>query len=142
MTTEHRFVFDTNVLVSAFLLRQSTARRSLDLAMSIGQLVHSDETLFELKAVLERSKFDRYLSLSDRITLFQAFEKMSTSQPVSLHIALCRDPKDDKFLSLALAAQATCIITGDEDLLVLAGIFEVPIINPADFLLRFAQDKI
>lgn len=139
MTTENRFVFDTNVLVSAFLLRQSTARRTLDLAMEMGQIVCSDETLLELKTVLERHKFDRYLPLADRIALYRAFEKISVAQSVSFHIALCRDPKDDKFLSLALAAQATCIVSGDEDLLVLAEAFEVPILRPADFLLRFLK---
>ncbi|WP_419788833.1 putative toxin-antitoxin system toxin component, PIN family [Mucilaginibacter sp. X4EP1] len=31
----------------------------------------------------------------------------------------CRDPKDNKFLELAFAAEASCIVSGDQDLLIL-----------------------
>lgn len=31
----------------------------------------------------------------------------------------CRDPKDNKFLELAVSGKATCIVSGDKDLLAL-----------------------
>ena len=34
-------------------------------------------------------------------------------------ITVCPDPKDDKFLSLAVSAKASAIVSGDDDLLVL-----------------------
>ncbi|MFN4255417.1 MAG: putative toxin-antitoxin system toxin component, PIN family [Saprospiraceae bacterium] len=136
MNPERKFVFDNNVLVSAFLFRKSTTRVAFDLALSLGQILHSDETLDELWQVLVRPKFDRYLSLSERLTLLQGFEQVSQHAPVTVRAALCRDPKDDKFLNLALSAQAECIASGDQDLLVLAGSFPIPIISPAAFVVQ------
>jgi len=50
--------------------------------------------------------------------------------------ARCRDPKDDKFLELALNGRADAIITGDADLLALHPWREVAIVSPADYLRR------
>ncbi|MBX9781791.1 MAG: putative toxin-antitoxin system toxin component, PIN family [Chitinophagaceae bacterium] len=49
----------------------------------------------------------------------------------------CRDPKDNKFLELAVAANATCIITGDIDLLVLNPFRNIAILNAAVFVATF-----
>jgi len=46
----------------------------------------------------------------------------------------CRDPKDNKFLELAVSAQATCIISGDKALLVLHPFRGIPVITPQAFL--------
>ncbi|TAK41265.1 MAG: putative toxin-antitoxin system toxin component, PIN family [Saprospiraceae bacterium] len=134
MNPERRFVFDTNVLVSAFLFRKGIPRAAFDLALSLGIILRSGETLDELWDVLVRPKFDRFLPLSDRITLLRGFEQISHPATVTSQLALCRDPKDDKSLNLALDAKAECITTGDKDLLVLADSFPVPIFTPAQFL--------
>lgn len=84
--------------------------------------------------MLVRPKFDRYLSLEDRITLLKGFEQISAEIPVDIQVTLCRDPKDDKFLSLALAAQAECITSGDLDLLDLSDSFSIPILKPSRFV--------
>jgi predicted nucleic acid-binding protein len=49
-------------------------------------------------------------------------------------VADCRDPKDDKFLSLALAAGADCIVSSDADLLALHPYRGIAIVTPAVFL--------
>ncbi len=49
----------------------------------------------------------------------------------------CRDPKDNKFLELAVAGNADCIVTGDKDLLVLNPFRDTKIISPANFLIQF-----
>lgn len=49
----------------------------------------------------------------------------------------CRDPKNNKFLELAVAANASCIITGDEDLLILHPFRNIPILNASGFLHKF-----
>jgi putative PIN family toxin of toxin-antitoxin system len=56
---------------------------------------------------------------------------------VSVSINLCRDPKDNKFLELAIEAGAACTITGDKDLLVLHPFENIPILSAADFLKSF-----
>ncbi|WP_408733647.1 putative toxin-antitoxin system toxin component, PIN family [Mucilaginibacter sp.] len=49
----------------------------------------------------------------------------------------CRDPKDNKFLELAVTAGASCIVSGDQDLLILHPFNNIPILPPADFLKLF-----
>ena len=52
----------------------------------------------------------------------------------TITIKACRDPKDDMFLSLAVSADADCIVTLDGDLLALHPFQNVPILTPASFL--------
>jgi predicted nucleic acid-binding protein len=53
--------------------------------------------------------------------------------------ATSRDPKDNKFLALAVSGQADYLITGDEDLLVLKSIGAIPIVSPAEFLAKINE---
>jgi predicted nucleic acid-binding protein len=46
----------------------------------------------------------------------------------------CRDPKDDKFLEIALNGHADLIISGDKDLLDLNPFRGIPILSPAGYL--------
>ena len=46
----------------------------------------------------------------------------------------CRDPKDDKYLELALAAGADMIVSSDGDLLALHPWRGVRILRPAEYL--------
>jgi uncharacterized protein len=48
-------------------------------------------------------------------------------------IAACRDPKDDKFLELAISGQANYVLSSDKDLLVLHPFQDSAIVTPADF---------
>lgn len=52
----------------------------------------------------------------------------------SVTVADCRDPKDDKYLELALAAHASLLISSDGDLLSLHPWRGVPILRPAEYL--------
>ncbi len=49
----------------------------------------------------------------------------------------CRDTDDNKFLNLAYDSKALCIVTGDDDLLVLSPFRSIKIITPANFLNNF-----
>jgi uncharacterized protein len=49
-------------------------------------------------------------------------------------ITACRDPRDDKFLELAVNGRANLIISGDADLLALNPFREIPIVTPATFV--------
>lgn len=52
-------------------------------------------------------------------------------------IADCRDAKDNRYLELALAAQASVIVSGDDDLLVLDPWRGIRIMKPAALLAWF-----
>ena len=62
--------------------------------------------------------------------------KLHSFLPVEI-IMDCRDPKDNKFLELAISANASCIITGDKDLLVMHPFRGIPILNAFDFINKF-----
>ncbi|MEI6441980.1 MAG: PIN domain-containing protein [Nostocales cyanobacterium ELA583] len=57
MINKRRFVFDTNVVVSAFLFGQSKPRQALDKAQDIGIILLSAAVFSELQEVLSRPKF-------------------------------------------------------------------------------------
>jgi predicted nucleic acid-binding protein len=54
-------------------------------------------------------------------------------------VRACRDPKDDKFLELAVSGAACCVVTGDQDLLALHPFRSVSILTPAQFLEALSQ---
>jgi len=56
----------------------------------------------------------------------------------SIPVTDCRDPTDNKYLELALAAQAATIVSSDQDLLILHPWCGVLIQRPADYLAREA----
>jgi uncharacterized protein len=134
MTNNRRFVFDTNVLISAFLFSQSKPRQALDQATVIGVIVLSNSVLSELEEVLYRPKFDRYLTKERRQEFLEDLTENAQFIDVTEQINECRDPKDNKYLELALSGQAECIVTGDDDLLVLNPWRGIEILTVQEFL--------
>ncbi len=129
------FVFDTNTLISAVFNENSPPALALKKARTIGTLLVSDEITAEYLMVFAREKFNRWLSLEIRIAFIENI--ISNALPIQIveNIQECRDPKDDKYLSLAVSAQADAIITGDNDLLVMNPFRQIPILNASNFLL-------
>ncbi|ARV59477.1 putative toxin-antitoxin system toxin component, PIN family [Nostocales cyanobacterium HT-58-2] len=136
MTNKQRFVFDTNVLISAFLFSQSKPRQALDQAQDIGVLIFSSSVFSELKEVLYRPKFDRYLTGERRQELLEDLTQTAQFIDVIEQISECRDPKDNKYLELAVSGQAECIVTGDDDLLVLNSFRGIEILTVQKFLAK------
>ncbi len=132
-----KYVFDTNSIVSSNLLPESVSRKAYIKALETGILLYSKETLSEFVDVLTRPKFDKYVSIDERIKEIASFEKKGFAIEVFIKINACRDPRDNKFLELALTAKANCIVTGDADLLILHPFHSIPILTPGDFLKTF-----
>ncbi|WP_041257474.1 putative toxin-antitoxin system toxin component, PIN family [Fibrella aestuarina] len=129
-----RFVFDTNTLISAVILPKSTAALALQKAENSGFLFTSTDTFAELESVLARPKFDRYIPLSIRQGFLQRYKALALFLTISQPVTDCRDPKDNKFLELALSADAHYLITGDNDLLELHPYRNTQIISASQFL--------
>jgi len=102
-----------------------------------GEIVHSADTFNEFSDVFIRPKFDRYLPLEKRLNIIEDLKALVRITPVTYVINACRDPKDNKYLELAASADATCIVTGDRDLLVLNPFEGIKILPAADFLKMF-----
>ena len=128
------FVFDTNAIVSAALIKHSVSRQAFDTALSVGEVLVAAETLEELNDVLARPHLARYVTEEERLEFLAVFLRSATLVEVTVEIADCRDPKDDKFLELAVSGGAVCIVSGDKDLLVLNPFRGITIVTPRDFL--------
>ncbi len=134
MNERIRVVVDTNVLISRLLAPPGTAGRAVRHAVDTAQLLISRAMIEELAEVVSRAKFDPYLTIEERQTFVRLLGRIAELVPVVGEVRACRDPRDDKFLELALAGRADCILTGDADLLALHPFQGTAILTPADFL--------
>ncbi len=134
MPTERRFVFDTNVIVSALLLKRSIVRQAFDKAIDQGKLLVSQAIVEELNEVLRRKRFDKYLTEDERIEFITALVREAALVEITDTVTECRDPKDNKVLELAVSGKATCIVSGDDDLVVLHPFRGIPVLTPRQFL--------
>jgi putative PIN family toxin of toxin-antitoxin system len=136
-----RVVFDTSSLVSAAIRIGSIPHRALSHAFATSEVCASPETLAELERVLSRPAFDAYADRTSRlefVALYRRYIRLFSVQTTD-RMAVdppCRDPRDDEFLALVVAAEAHVLISSDQDLLVLHPWRGVPILSPRDFLSR------
>ena len=131
------FVFDTNVLINALLSPASLSNKAYRRAYQEGIVVYSEATLAELAEKLRLPRFDKYVPFSRRLVFYYDYEMTAFPTSVTESIAACRDPKDDKFLELAKSVHADCIVTMDDDLLVLHPFDNIPNLNVPTFMNRF-----
>lgn len=136
-----RFVLDTNVIISALLLPESVVRQAFDSALAAGTLLISDEILVELDRIIRKPKFNKYVLEDERIEFLSSLSQETKRVAIVERVTKSRDTKDDKFLDLAVSGQASCIVTGDKDLLVLHPFRGIPILTPRQFLDWFTEIK-
>jgi uncharacterized protein len=139
-----RVVLDTSTLVSAVIRTGSKPHRAMLHAFATCEVCASAETLAELERVLERPTWDAYAdrdSLREfaalyrrnvRLFLVEKADRLAVDPP-------CRDPRDNEFLALAVAAEADVLISSNQDLLAMHPWHGIPIMSPADFLSSLDQ---
>jgi len=133
-----RVVFDTNVVLSALLFGGKATRALRDIWQQDGctPLV-STATVGELIRVLAYPKF--HLAPHEREELladYLPFAEVVTLPDPPPAVPPCRDPFDLPFLQLAAVGKAM-LVTGDRDLLVLAGSCRIPILGIEAFIEEF-----
>ena len=111
-----RVILDTNLFVRGLL--KGPVTMPLIQAWRDGrfQLVTSEELLTELFEVLSRPKFARYFTRDDVWELGELIYERAEMVEPTLHVTLCRDPKDDIFLDVAITGKVSYLVTGDDDL--------------------------
>ena len=141
--TSRRLVLDTNVLLSALVFPAGSLAwlRHAWQSDTVRPLASRDTTS-ELIRVLHYPKFR--LTRDEREDLLDDYLPSCETVPVpaSIEVPECRDPLDRPFLELALAGGADALLTGDKDLLALAGRFPVPILAPAAFRARLCGPSV
>ena len=127
-----RIVFDTNVLLSAVLNKNSVPDQAFRRATEIGTILVSLEMLRELVDVLNREKLDRFIPLQERILFLANLANIAIENKPTVTITACPDEKDNKFLELA--------VSGDDDLLVFHPFEGIDIVTPAAFLEKYSEE--
>jgi len=135
MRTFDRIVVDTNVFVSGVVLIGSPPRNVVNRAVADGVVLFSEDTMRELAEVLFRPKFDRYIGRKEREEFLNLLVAVAELIPIVQVVRECRDPKDDKFLEVALNGRADVIITGDGDQLAMNPWRGIAIVSPKDYLI-------
>ena len=134
MNFDRPIVIDTGVLVSAAIRPQSVPALALERALLHYEVCASHATFAELQEVLSRSKFDRYASPEMRQAFVDGLRQHLRMVEVLQLVSECSDPKDDKFLALALAVNAEMIVASDPHLTQMHPWRAIPILPPAAFL--------
>jgi len=128
-------VLDTNVIVAA-LVAKGLCHEVVVRALGSSTVVTSTALLDELEQTL-RAKF----TLGPAATAFleQLRVRVHLVVPTPLAAPVSRDADDDVVLATAVAANATVVVTGDLDLLVLRQYCGIDIVTPRDFLSRLSS---
>ena len=131
-----RALFDTNVLVAAFVTEGICSkilirgRRKEFHLISCSTILQEFERVLNKKFSATRDEVQNALKIISEAT--HSF--VSPSQSVQ---SVCRDPDDDAILACALEARADYLVTGDMDLIVLKVFKGIRIVTPRDFELFF-----
>ena len=130
-----RAVIDTNVLISAALIRGSVPAALVNLVLQHGCILFSEATFAELETRLWRPKFDRYVNIEIRKLLLHDLSAAAhwvepSAFDLAAHANFSRDADDDKFVRLAIAARAELLVSGDQDLLSLHPVQDIPVLAP------------
>jgi putative PIN family toxin of toxin-antitoxin system len=139
-----RVVFDTNVLVGYLLTHRPPIATLIDVYLAREKIapVTAPGLLEELDRVLQYPKLQRYYTEEERtrfVAPLMALSEMVELPEVLPHI--CRDPDADRVIACAVAGDAAVIVSGDDDLLVLKQVGEIPILSPANLLAGIEKRK-
>jgi putative PIN family toxin of toxin-antitoxin system len=134
-----RAVFDTTVLISAFLRPGGLADELLTLAAEDQfELVLSSAIIIETWRTLVSSDHirARYPFSDERVHIFClslsqiSADVLRSTTPLA---GVVRDPNDDMIIAAAIDGRADTIVSRDKDLLSLGAFQGVPIISPEPF---------
>jgi len=131
-------VLDTNVWLSAALSPNGAPARVVRAVLLQELAVFSDATFAELETRIWKPKFDRYISLEARKSILRDARSAALWVEIPQELAeqrWSRDADDDVFIRTALAAKASWLVMGDDDLLSVPAIDGLSIVTPAQGLL-------
>ena len=125
-------VFDTNVLIAAFLTEGICAKLLVRAHRRDFDLILCDAILQEFERVLKKKFATSPHETSEALTILSEATQEILGHPHSV-TPICRDSDDDLILACARDAAADYIVTGDEDVLVLKNYERIRIVTPREF---------
>ncbi len=133
-------VIDTNVLVSG-LLRPHSHPGTVVRLISSGdiQLCVDARILSEYREVLARSRFDLNLEeVSLLLDYIRHYGHISSAKPLADPLT---DPDDEPFLEVAIACEASCLVTGNNRHFPEDRRAGIQVFSPGEFLDYFRQSR-
>jgi uncharacterized protein len=131
-------VLDTNILVSGLLCAFGAPAEIVRMASSGGlRLCYDARVLSEYREVLSRTRFGFLPSDVDALLDHIASQGVLVAG-VPLHEQL-PDPDDEAFLEVALAGNATCLVTGNVRHYPASARSGMTVLPPAAFLRYYAE---
>ncbi len=129
-------VFDTNVLLAAFLTEGVCAKLLTRARKQQFSLITCPFILHEFERILTK-KFSATKQEKENALALITEAAQDIVQPSEIPTGACRDKDDDNVLACALEADADYLVTGDKDLLQMKAFRGIRIITPRDFELLF-----
>lgn len=130
---KNRFIVDTNLWIS-FLINGNFEKIEEFLFRDGFELIYSRELLDEFLDVVRRPKLRKFFSKSKIEIALEIIIDFAVFIEVTSQVNICRDPKDNFLLSLAIDSEAKFLVTGDQDLLILKSIKDTKIVSINDFV--------
>ena len=124
-----KFVFDTNVYVSALMSKRGNPALLLDRVRNSYTLFISKDILSEIKDVISRDKFG-YTDAEVNMFVEAIISYSDVVNPEIKIDAIKADPDDNKILECAVTSGASYIVSGDKHLLDLIEYGKIKIITP------------
>jgi len=129
-------VVDTNAWISGFFFGGTLRKVILLLDRDDFTVIFSNETFSELKEEF-LGKGKEQDSVFEAVAFLEEVNQKSFFVYPTETVTLCRDPDDNKFLEVALEANADFLVSGDKDLQTLKKFHKTKILSPSQFLLKF-----
>ena len=130
-------VIDTNIIISAAISPNGASAQALRIAIENYTICVSQETFAELVEVIQRGKFDKFFESPEqtRQEFLSIFHTLCTFFEPTEKTTECSDPKDNKFLDVAIVANADVLLSGDKkDLLSMNPYRGIRIITAREFI--------
>jgi hypothetical protein len=138
-------VLDTNVLVSAAIVRSSPPGQILaELKLRAFEAITTPDLLQELEDVTRRPQLLTRLAWTeeDRQVFLNDYGDAAVKvQPTASLTVIKEDPDDNRVLEAAVAGEADYIVTGDKDLLNLDAFEGIRILTPAQFVALLRSEE-
>lgn len=133
-----RVVIDTNIWVSFLIGKTITSGFNKLLSDKRFEILSCYELYDELKEVLSRPKFLKYITRSQTEYFLQLFSAATSSIDIVSSATFSNDPDDNFLLALAKDGNAHFLITGDKPHLLKLHMFEnTQVVTFAEFHKKF-----
>ena len=127
-----KVIVDSNIWIS-FLIGKTLRGLLQYIRNEQITIVTCEKQLEELAEAFQKPKLQKYFQSNQIAVFFDFLRGVSLMISIPTIAPLCRDPKDDYLLALAIASESHYLVTGDLDLLEMQMIKKTVIIKYSDF---------